>query len=398
MARCYFYTQRRIIMPKAKYVKRKDGRYFTTISTGEIDEETGKEVRIPVYGRSIPEFEKNKDAIKAMMQNDTYAYDKGTTFAKYKWHWFNTYVDSTELSYNRKQSYKNLVKNHTKKLDSLALGNIKKSNIQEGYNDLNGHPDLQHEFKITVNQIFECAIEDRLIARNPAKNITITKSKRDKTKNRALSKLERAAIAKADFTTMEMCFVYMLHYCGLRRGEILALTRTDIDIANGLVDINKAVEFQGERPNIKDPKSFKGERTVDILSPLRPVLEKYLKESKTMILFANNQGTIMSRTQYRRFFQSIKLKINTAAGGTHHWDSQKKNYVIDLDLCPNLSAKAFRHEYATILYYSGIDLLEAIRLFGHEDSRTMTDIYTELRKEESKSKTKLDEYLTKTYL
>ena len=66
-------------------------------------------------------------------------------------------------------------------------------------------------------------------------------------------------------------------------------------------------------------------------------------------------------------------------------------------MCQGLSAHVFRHEYATILYYSGIDILEAIRLFGHADSKTMTDIYAELRKEESNSKDKLNQYLEEKY-
>lgn len=384
----------------AKYKKRADGRYYTRIGTGEFDE-TGKEIYVDVYGRSISEFERKKEAVKTQILTDGYVDDKDTTFSQYKWHWYKTYVENTTLSHNRKMAYKNILKNHTEKLDRLRLKSITKSNIQECYNILNGHPDLQHELYITVNQIFKCAIDDRLLVKNPAQNITKTKAKNQK--KRALTKIERNAIKNADFTLQEKCFIFLLQYAGLRRQEILSLTKPDIDFFDDQIRVNKAIEFIGERPNLKDTKTEDGERYIDILSPLRPVLKEYVGQLNTLLLFPNSSGSVMSKTQYRRFFEKLKIKINVAAGGKHHYEKiikEKKTVyklVFDIDMCQGLSAHTFRHEYATILYYSGVDLLEAIRLFGHADTKTMTNIYTELRKEESCSKDKLNKYLEEKY-
>lgn len=382
----------------AKYKKRADGRYYTSIGTGQYNEK-GKEIRISVYGRSLLEFEENKDRIKAQLRYGQYANDKNTTFGEYKWQWFEIYIEDTGRSHARKQAYRNTLKNHTDILDRLLLASIKKSHVQSGYNALNGHPDLQHEYKITVNQIFKTAMEEGLISKNPADNLTITKVR--KKKKRALTKIERTAIPKADLTLKERCFVEMLRYAGPRREEILALSRSDVDLKAETIQIDKVIEFIGERPNLRNTtKTPDAERTVDILAPLYPVLKEYLNETDDSILFPNNQGQYMSKTQYRRFFQNIKIKINLAAGGSHHYEKQengRKKLIFDVDMCSGLSAHIFRHEYATILYYSGVDLMEAIRLFGHADSRTLTDIYAELRKEESNSKEKLNRYLSQQY-
>lgn len=385
----------------ARYKKRPDGRYHTTIGSGQFDE-NGKEIRIPVYGYSISEFEANKDEVRAQLLTGSYANDKNTTFSNFKWQWYKTYIENTDLSHARKQAYRNTLNNHTGELDALALGAITKTHVQNGYNALNGHPDLQHEYKITVGQIFRTAIEDRLISRNPADNLTLAKKKRKK--KRALTKIERDAIPRADLTLKERCFVMMIWYAGLRREEILALTSSDIDLSDDIISVHNIVEFIGERPNLRDyAKTPQGERDIDILSPVKPILKEYIKQLDGLILFPNNQGTLMSKTQYRRFFEKIKIKVNEAAGGRHHYERiqtgkhVKYKLVFDIDMCKGLSAHVFRHEYATILYYSGVDLLEAIRLFGHADSKTLTDIYAELRKEESKSKDKLNEYLTKRY-
>jgi len=389
-------------MPKPKYVKRKDGRYHTSIDTGRIDE-NGKRIRIDVYGTSLREFEEKIDKIKADLSNGTYIVEKDTTFAEYAKHWLQIYVEDTSLSHNRKQSYRNTVRNHLTVLNSIPIQKIVKSDVQKGYNELSGHPDLQNEYKITVNQIFRCAIDDGLLIRNPAQNITL--EKRRKTKRRALTDIEKKYIPLADFTLKEKCFVYLLWYAGLRRQEIICLTKKDV--AGNAINVNKAVEFIGEHPNLKDTKTIDGEREIPILSPLEGVLRQYYGECDNLYLFANSDGKIMSRTQYRRFWEGIKVKINDAAGGKSHYEAVKKvkdgktsysyKRVFDIDLTEGLTAHTFRHEFATILYYSGVDLLDAIRIFGHSDSKTMTDIYTELRKAESDSATKINSYLEKKY-
>lgn len=54
----------------ARYKKRADGRYYRSLPTGIIDDNTGEEIRVSVYGRSITEFEANKDAVKAQLRTE----------------------------------------------------------------------------------------------------------------------------------------------------------------------------------------------------------------------------------------------------------------------------------------------------------------------------------------
>ena len=122
-----------------------------------------------------------------------------------------------------------------------------------------------------------------------------------------------------------------------------------------------------------------------------PVLKEYVSLLDTTILFANTSRKYLSKTQYRRIFETIKRKINTAAGGKHKWENGKLIYTIDM--CRGLSSHVFRMEFATILYYSGVDILDAIRIFGHADASEMLNIYAELRVNESNSASKINSYL-----
>ena len=370
----------------AKYSKRKDGRYYTSIPTGEYNSE-GKEIRASVYGRTVAEFEANKAEVLDRINKNIYTNDKGMLFKDYKWTWFKTYKSGK--SHNTQEGYRNILKNHTAVLDNLTLGKIRKSDVQLGYNKLRGHADLQRRYKQTLNQIMKCAIDDGYIYKNVAENLDTDRS--TKTKKRALTKAERIAIKSADFTLKERAFEAILHYAGTRREEIAALTIFDIDFANETININKAIEWIGERPRLKDTKSFAGERQIPILDPLMPLLKEYMSCIDTTILFPNTSGEYLSKTQYRRLFETIKRKINTAAGGKHKWENGKLIYTIDM--CRGLSSHVFRREFATILYYSGVDILDAIRIFGHADAREMLEIYAELRVDESNSKSKINTYL-----
>ena len=100
----------------------------------------------------------------------------------------------------------------------------------------------------------------------------------------------------------------------------------------------------------------------------------------------------MSYSTYRNFWKRIYNKINLALGGTNDHIVKKKKVagIKATDLTPYV----FRHEYATILYYSGIDIKEAARLMGHESTKLILETYAELDAKKSNSTSKLESYLS----
>src|SRR5699024_10033663 len=104
--------------------------------------------------------------------------------------------------------------------------------------------------------------------------------------------------------------------------------------------------------------------------------------------------TYLSKTQYRLLFERVKRKLNTACGGSHHWENGRIKF--DVDICKGLGSHTFRHEYATMLYYSGIDILDAVEMMGHSNSRMILDTYAELRTQERDSRDKINAFLSKS--
>lgn len=374
----------------ARYKKRADGRYHTSVGTNAVNPETGKKIRISVYGRSISELEQNKAKVLEDLEKGIYVFDRTSTFGKYKWTWLELYKAGREE--NTIEGYRNILKNHTGCLDNLKLIDIKKSDVQAGYNTLNGHDDLQRRYYQTVNQILRAAIDDGLIYKNVA--TTIEKARPQHKKKRALTDQERNHLDTADFDDQEKLLAYLLLYTGLRRQEIIPLSRFDVNFTKGKIYINKAVKFVGEKAILKETKTYSGEREVYILDPIFPLLKAHIKSLKGNLLFPGTDNAYMSKSQYRRLFERVKRKLNLACGGTHHWENGRIKF--DIDMCKGLGSHTFRHEYATMLYYSDIDILEAVDMMGHANSRMILDTYAELRKQEKDSRDKLNAYVKKT--
>lgn len=58
-----------------------------------------------------------------------------------------------------------------------------------------------------------------------------------------------------------------------------------------------------------------------------------------------------------------------------------------------LTAHIFRHNYATMLYYSNISILKAADLMGHSDIKLIMDVYAHLDEEKEQAVDKINEVI-----
>lgn len=172
-------------------------------------------------------------------------------------------------------------------------------------------------------------------------------------------------------------FAFLCLCTGLRKGEALALLKSDIH--DGEIAVTKSLTFaDGDAAKVKPPKSEAGVRTVPIVSILATPLKEYMAGLDGGILFPNRSyngspgNTFMTQSNY-----------DTAWG----------NYVKTVGL-DGLTAHQLRHGTATLLYEAGVDVYTAKKILGHAKVTTTMEIYTELReKHERQSIAKLDNYL-----
>lgn len=72
------------------------------------------------------------------------------------------------------------------------------------------------------------------------------------------------------------CF-QVLYWCGLREGEMLALTPADVDLENSTISVTKTYQRLKGRDVITDPKTPKSKRTVSMPVFLKEELAEYIQ-------------------------------------------------------------------------------------------------------------------------
>ncbi len=371
-------------MPKRK--RRSDGRYQAYVFLGY--KPNGDENRKYVFANTEKELEKKLLNLKIQLAKGEFIENDKMTVQDWGKQWLESYKAGKEL--NTWQMYDNVLRNHIfKELGHLRLLDIKPFHIQGLINSRHkqGLTKTLTNIKLTFNQMFEQAIENELMIKNPAKKIELpSKEKKEK---KFLNSSELQLIESADLTKKERAFIYLCLYAGLRRGETLALTKSDIK--DGVVKVRKTVVFNKNKGEIKPhPKSSAGLRDIPLIIKIKSFIESYSKGVKGIHLFQpEKSGGVMTETAFRSMWACIMRKINYAAGGTHK-----------IKAIENFTPHELRHTFATMLYYSKVGIKEAQYLMGHASADITLNVYTHLDKIKNSNMEieKLNIYLSDTAL
>lgn len=362
-----------------KYKKRSDGRYATTVMVGYKAD--GRPNNVFLSAKTEKALRDKIVEVKMKMKTGEPIKQSDTLLRDYADSWMETYKSAASI--NTKAMYDNVVEKHIKpELGHLPLNKIVRSDVQKLINDNQEHPRTCEIIKMTLVQILDSAVEDKLIRENMARKTTVPK--RQKAEKRALTDLEKDAVKKADFTLKEKAFVLLLFYFGLRRGEALALTKSDINLKQKTLEVNKTVVFDKNDPIVKvGAKSDAGNRTIPIPESVTPFLRDFLKTVDTFYLFPGKSFETLSKTQYVKMWERIIKKMNDAV-------TSDKEKLIGAEPITGLTAHIFRHNYCTMLYYSGISQKKAVELMGHSDLKMIMEVYAHLDEKKEAVQEKLD--------
>jgi integrase len=366
--------------PKRKI--RKDGRYQDYVFLGYNS--NGTEKRKWAYADTEKELDKKIFEIKLTVAKGEIIDDETVTVKEWGETWLKTYKTGKE--YNTYQMYKNILDNHIiKELGHIKLKDLKPFHIQGLINSRKNMKLTRtlDVIKLTLKQMFEQAIENDLMIKNPARKIEMPS--KEKNPKRALTDEELSIVKLAPFTAKEKAFVFVLLYAGLRRGEALALTKKDIDFKAGIIKINKVIVFKENKPVLKNyTKTATGMREITIVDKLKVVLKPYVESLKDMLLFQPQTSKgYMTKASFRPMWEKIWRTLNKQAGGNY------KIIAFDKKVTPHI----LRHTYATMLYYAGVDIKQAQYLLGHSSAEVTLDLYTHLDKKKSAPTEKLNAYL-----
>lgn len=354
-------------MPK----KRKDGRYAKQITIGV--QPNGKPKKKTIYGKTIKELEKNeRDFYNLLDKGITAAPDNMSVdqlieiYKKYK-------KGSSTVSSETYRTIERDMKKISKTLGHMKAKDVKLFHLELFVEDLLDtiSPKSASIVVQRVREMFRYALQKDIVYRNPAEFIKSPKF--EASNKRMLTDSEKLIIEKADLNDKERFFVSMLRYTGMRRGELLALNRTDIDLSAKTINVCKNLSEGRGRPIINDhTKTSAGMRSIPILDPLYPILELYCK-SRIGTLMTTTTGKFIDSSSMYEMWKRILNKMTLANEGK--------------ELASDITPHIFRHTFASDLYDAGIDLKRAQYILGHKSIRTTLEIYTHF----DKSKLKADE-------
>lgn len=386
-------------MPKKSNTQRKDGRYAVQVYLG-LDEKKKRKYKT-VYGATQKEANKKADQVKIMLGKGIDVSAERDSFKEWGERWLE--LKQHEVSAKRYLSYKSCFTKY-QPIWHIPISKLKPIDFQNiisklaDKNPSTGKPTSKYtlsSIKHTAEQICQLAIDNREMDYNPASSVKIPNVVKQN-QIRALTEEEQKWIVDTPHRAQTAAMIMM--YAGLRRGELIPLTWSDIDIENRTININKSVEMIGGQPQVKPyTKTAAGMRTIDIPQKLADYLAQQPKLN--ILVCPSKNGKMLSEIAWKRLWESYIKDLNIKYGNFNDSIQGKPKSKCQPGgvpiVIPHFTAHWLRHTFATMLYFAGIDILTAKEQLGHSDIKTTLEIYTHLDSQyKRKSMEKLDIYLS----
>lgn len=354
-----------------KKTKRADGRYQKMLTIGKRPD--GTYIRKGIYARTLKELEEKTARIQMDLHWGCFVEDEKVTFQEMGDIWLDRY--KTGISAHARAGYRrNLDKHLYPYIGPLKLKELKPLHLQDILNKMEALGYATHTMKSvreTAIQVMRTAMENDLLYRNVFEHTKVA-SIPAKTREPLLPETIRLITDNPDGHRMCIPALIML-YCGLRKGEVMALTWEDIDLKNGTLTVDKAMAVTDGEPVIKEPKTASGIRVVPIPNLLLNVLKRQFGKKGNVCKTAT--GEPINRSAFREAWRSYEFFLYRCAGGQPIGRNRPRNVEVQ-----KITSHMLRHTYATLLYDAGVDVKSAQKYLGHADLEMTLGTYTHLSK------------------
>ena len=252
-----------------------------------------------------------------------------------------------------------------------------------------------------LHQVLDMAVDDNYIRNNPSDRVLkeLKQSYFAKTEKRmALTRAEQDLFLdflknSRIYSHWYSVFAVMLG-TGLRVGELTGLRWCDIDLENGVIDVNHTLIYYSHRSadskqgcyfNINTPKTAASNRQVPMLDFVK---EAFIKEKEvqelldikceavvdgyTDFIFVNRFGNVQHQGTLNKAIKRIIRDCN---------DEQFLKSDNPKVLLPHFSCHSLRHTFTTRMCEAGVNVKVIQDTLGHTDVSTTLNIYTDVTKE-----------------
>jgi integrase len=219
----------------------------------------------------------------------------------------------------------------------------------------------------TLRKSLKAAVVDKLITHNPTDGVKPIKTPTGAAKeSKALDSSQvKVLLEAASESRFEALYVVAIH-TGLRRGELLGLKWTDVDLDAGTLTVRHSLDVDG---TFKAPKNRGARRTLKVTHRALDALKahKVRQNAERLqagprwrdnnLIFPNTVGKPMNAGNlYRREFQPLLERADLAEEG--------------------FTIHSLRHTFATTLAEKCVHPSTAQKMLGHSDIRMTFAIYT----------------------
>ena len=278
------------------------------------------------------------------------------------------------------------------------IADLKKSDVKRFYNSLiedrGLKPATLDSVHTVLHQVFEMAVDDDYIRSNPSNNVIkeIKQAHGIKMERRRALTLPEQKLFLAYLSQNNAnshwypIFAFMLG-TGLRVGEATGLRWCDVDLDEGVVDINHTLVYYAHSiPGYKEgcyyaintPKTQSSVRQVPLMDFAKDALEqeKLYQEGVglscnitiddyTDFVFLNKNGSVHNESSLNRALKRIIRDCNT--------EEFEKSEMPPV-LLPNFSCHTLRHTFTTRMVEAGINIKVIQDALGHSDISTTVHI------------------------
>ena len=246
------------------------------------------------------------------------------------------------------------------------LTQARKAGRKNGSGGLAGATLLKH-FEVLHSALGQ-AVRWELIPRNPADAVDRPRiDKKPGQAIRALSAGEVAGLLAAAAETRLYTPILVAVTTGLRRGELLALRWSDLDLEKATLSVNRALEEIGTGVAFKAPKTARGRRTMPLAQTTVQALRDHHRAQAELklrlgpayvdqdLVFATPEGGVWYLSNFSRAFRSFEAR--------HGYEFRFHD---------------LRHTHASLLLAQGAHVKVVQERLGHASVTMTMDTYSHL--------------------
>ncbi len=214
---------------------------------------------------------------------------------------------------------------------------------------------------ICLNGIFNAAVENDIIPKNPASNVKLPRSALKRKEKQTYTKEEAEDIIKFSYNHPYGIYIQMLLELGLRCSELCGLKWSDIDFSQKVVNINRACTSLEGHSNIDTTKNQSSTRILPISTALAKRLERNCPANRNSYILVSKRDKVSPITPS----SFTKLYYNTFF--TEYKNASRQNKV--------LTPHELRHTCGTLLYNKTNNIYAVSKYLGHSNIGITARLY-----------------------